>query len=178
MDSSLVPIRRSRALLLLILAGTCVFFYLKGPPSSAFWSLPEHLKTETRVSKASVSGDKPQEIHGLLHMVTSTTKELTNVAGGEALDFSAYDASWTPDVKALNEQYPLVVFSKVRIWLITFYAVFIEYLYNPDLLPVSKVTSTLFNHLMLRRYSKRGKALLESYKLDPPPKVIEVDLRG
>jgi glutaredoxin 3 len=29
-----------------------------------------------------------------------------------------------------------------------------------------------------RRYSAEAKELLESYDLDPPPKVVEVDLRG
>ncbi|EIN11418.1 glutaredoxin [Punctularia strigosozonata HHB-11173 SS5] len=76
-------------------------------------------------------------------MVTSTSKELSAVVGNQVLELSLYDDAWTPSVKTLNDQYPLVVFSKT---------------YCP--------------------FSKRGKALLESYKLVPPPKVVEVDLRG
>ena len=30
----------------------------------------------------------------------------------------------------------------------------------------------------VHRYSKKAKALLQSYDLDPQPKVVEVDLRG
>lgn len=30
----------------------------------------------------------------------------------------------------------------------------------------------------LSRFSRRAKELLGTYKIDPPPKVIEVDLRG
>lgn len=32
--------------------------------------------------------------------------------------------------------------------------------------------------LTMQRYSKRAKRLLETYDLTPPPKIIEVDLRG
>ena len=114
MDSSAAPIRRSRLLLLLALAGIGLFVYLKGLPSSELWSLPEHLNTETRVSKASVAGDRPQEIHGLLHMLTSSDNTPDGVNGADPLEFSVYDDQWKPNVKQLNDQYPLVVFSKVR----------------------------------------------------------------
>lgn len=47
-------------------------------------------------------------------MVTSTSNELPAVDGSQVLELSVYDDAWTPSVKTLNDQYPLVVFSKVR----------------------------------------------------------------
>ncbi len=42
----------------------------------------------------------------------------------------------------------------------------------------SSITKSFLNHHGPIRYSSSAKKLLESYNLQPPPKIIEVDLRG
>ncbi|KAF7294759.1 Glutaredoxin domain protein [Mycena indigotica] len=92
------------------------------------------------------------EIYGLLHLVTSADTEDQHIMAGtfdptKPVDMQVYasgktNLDWAQRKREIDEQFPLVVFSKT---------------YCP--------------------FSKRAKALLETYHLTPPPKVIEVDLR-
>ncbi|KAG6375501.1 pre-mRNA splicing factor component-domain-containing protein [Boletus reticuloceps] len=70
------------------------------------------------------------------------------VSGRAPGRFAGWPGGWEERLKVLREEYPLVVFSKVR--------------------PM----------ISMLLYSKRAKKLLETYDLSPAPKVIEVDLRA
>ncbi|KAJ6507258.1 thioredoxin-like protein [Mycena vitilis] len=148
------PIRRRRFLVVVLaLVG---FIYFFGSP----FHLPGALKDVSRANIAQLVKPKPKaptvpvdEMFGLIHLVTGDNEQEHILGHTESfdptkpLDMALYaagkkDVDWNERMQAINEQYPLVVFSKS---------------YCP--------------------YSKRAKALLASYDLSPPPKIIEVDLR-
>ncbi|KAJ7502376.1 thioredoxin-like protein [Mycena galericulata] len=157
--SGSTPIRRRRFIVVIVaLVG---FIYFFGSP----FHLPEALKEVSgTVSRANIAHFvksnsktpvKVDEIFGLLHLVTGDSEHEHILGHTESfdptkpVDMAVYaagsgkdDVDWNQRVRELNEQYPLVVFSKS---------------YCP--------------------YSKRAKALLATYDLSPPPKIIEVDLR-
>ncbi|KAJ7623587.1 thioredoxin-like protein [Roridomyces roridus] len=155
MERAPTPFRRRRILLVVVLLVGFIYFF--GSPLQ----LPDALKDVSgSVSRANIAQlVKPQkaqkpvdEIYGLIHLVTGDNEQEHILGHTEGLDptkpvdMGVYAAGtkldWSKRVRELNDEYPLVVFSKT---------------YCP--------------------YSKRAKALLATYDLSPPPKVIEVDLR-
>ncbi|KAK7687014.1 hypothetical protein QCA50_009513 [Cerrena zonata] len=151
------PFRRRRILWTITLLTAGVFFYLFNYSETFSWSLPSSLKDASGQRRIRV-----QEIHGLLHFVTSyPDKRLDEddgsiqVAGlgtvkvdpSETVDLRVFtpdgDDNWENHLKTLRTKYPLVVFSKT---------------YCP--------------------YSRRAKALLESYQIKPAPFVVEIDTRS
>ncbi|KJA27851.1 hypothetical protein HYPSUDRAFT_35020 [Hypholoma sublateritium FD-334 SS-4] len=136
--------RRRLALFVVLLAG--VLFFLFSP-----WEIPGI--SRANMGQLIKSKTLPvEEIYGLLHLVTGD-HEQEHVLNKVDLDpttplamdiYAAGDSTldWHKEMVHVNEEYPIVVFSKT---------------YCP--------------------YSKRAKQLLEGYDLQPPPKVIEVDLR-
>ncbi|KII92560.1 hypothetical protein PLICRDRAFT_172636 [Plicaturopsis crispa FD-325 SS-3] len=148
------PFRRRR-LLWISVSLLALFIYLVP------WDLPSFDPSVPALSRANIASlvrpgrYEPDEIWGLLHMVTSEEPILlghgSEVGEGEQrpVDMDKYagvtvndKVDWKRNVKVLKEKYPVVVFSKT---------------YCP--------------------YSKKAKALLETYSLRPQPKIVEVDLR-
>lgn len=100
---------------------------------------------------------------------------------------------WQQRLRVLREEYPIVVFSKVRQ---TDLYVSRSTLDTDDTyllvrihrrVPISRIArkssrlirnSGFDQQCLTARYSKRAKRLLEIYDLSPAPKIIEVDLRG
>ncbi|EPQ57154.1 thioredoxin-like protein [Gloeophyllum trabeum ATCC 11539] len=153
---------------ILLFAAFCGVLYIAGWSPTGL-SLSSSLKDSgyeaqdapVYAANASEKTLRIQEIHGLLHFLTSERTESMSLdrahaygdAEGAPVDWGAEqdlsvfsagveDDNWPRNVRELTDRYPVVVFSKT---------------YCP--------------------FSKRAKALLESYQLTPPPKIIEVDLR-
>ena len=114
-------------------------------------------------------------------------------AGGRGgSESESVSRGWEERLRALQE-YPLVVFSKVRPSLrasrlrsartLTDSTRSIRRRIARELFPGRCLALELSSRFvpasfMLCRYSRRAKRLLETYDLSPPPKIIEVDLRG
>lgn len=118
------PYRRRRLIWGLLALLAIVFFF--GAP----WELPAK-DLGSPVSRANIAqlakqAWQPQEVFGLLHMVTSAEMEGRVLAHDPALALdpgtpmalSVYNrgrsGDWKAYVDALEERYPVVVFSKVR----------------------------------------------------------------
>jgi hypothetical protein len=121
------PIRRRRFILFATVLFGLLFFY--GVP----WSLPASLKDASYevLSRASIARlaksksspvVKVDEIFGLLHLVTGDMDyDLSTVADldpSKPIDMAVYaggDAKfdWGKQVRAFNQNYPVIVFSKV-----------------------------------------------------------------
>lgn len=124
---SRVPIRRRRFFIFVALLVTLLLFY------SLLWELPLSLKDTgfEALSRASIvyyaksksEASKVDEIYGLIHMVTEDVeRDLTHIGGidpSEPLNMTVYAGdepiNWPKAVKKLNNKYPIVVFSKVRL---------------------------------------------------------------
>jgi hypothetical protein len=123
------PIRRRRFIVVVIaLVG---FIYFFGSP----FRLPEALKDVPGLSRANIvqfvkpkskTSAKVDEIFGLLHLVTGDSEHEHILGHTESfdptkpIDMSLYaagkdDVDWNKRAQEINEQYPLVVFSKVSI---------------------------------------------------------------
>ncbi|KIK68967.1 hypothetical protein GYMLUDRAFT_34997 [Collybiopsis luxurians FD-317 M1] len=138
------PIRRSR-LFFSFLAFTfiCIYLFIGSKETSNF------IRSTFRLTSKQNSVD---EIYGLISLVTRDSERSELILTAESLDvtqpvdMNVYAAKrgmkWEEELWRLNEEYPVVVFSKT--WC---------------------------------PYSRKTKQLLETYKLSPPPKIIEVDLR-
>ena len=192
------PYRRRRilwSLFLVFVAGLCYLAY--HPDTIQYigsWSLPAYLKdigsspSSSRASlvsnaKAEVEAGRlrVQEIHGLLHFVTTFPERRLNEQDGaivvedlgpvevnpdEDVDLRVYaadgDDNWGKHLQTLREEHPLVIFSKS---------------YCPYVPCRLRSVNTL-KHSLPCRYSKRAKTLLlETYHLMPHPTVIELDTR-
>lgn len=124
------PIRRRRFIVVVIaLVG---FIYFFGSP----FRLPEALKDVPGLSRANIvqfvkpkskTSAKVDEIFGLLHLVTGDSEHEHILGHTESfdptkpIDMSLYaagkdDVDWNKRAQEINEQYPLVVFSKVSIF--------------------------------------------------------------
>lgn len=109
MSSPPAPIRR--LLFITVLLGA---LYFLGPQSirDSGSSLVALIKPKPAL--------KVDEIFGLLHLVADETEHvLTAVDPTEPVDLSVYAAgkqfNWNKEMKRLNEEHPVVVFSKVRL---------------------------------------------------------------
>ncbi|KAI3604367.1 glutaredoxin domain protein [Moniliophthora roreri] len=177
MGLATTTIRRRRFIALMLTAVVFFLLFLRG----AEWELPDVLKDAgVPLSKGNfahyvkrptwMTKPKVDEIYGLIHLVTNEDEEHQHVLSSapdldptEPVDMNLYapgeekDVDWEKEVSMLNEKYPVVVFSKCNL----------EF---SDRLPLLMSDAPY-------RFSKRAKALLETYGLRPPPKVIEVDLR-
>ncbi|KAF8636383.1 hypothetical protein AX17_003565 [Amanita inopinata Kibby_2008] len=152
LNASTASIRRSRAVLVVLL--TAVAFVILVSRFQLVRSLPEtSLYRENIISYFGTSKPDVDEIYGLLHLVTTdverryTLSNAVEINPTEPIDFSVYAGGrkwvdWKREVKRLNTNYPVVVFSKT---------------YCP--------------------YSLRAKKILASYDIQPPPYIVEVDLR-
>ncbi|KAF7970382.1 hypothetical protein HWV62_24241 [Athelia sp. TMB] len=145
------PFRRRRIIWALLTVFAVVFFF--GAP----WELPAR-GLGSSVSRANIAQLvkqkqwQPEEVYGLLHMVTNAEMEGQVLSHDSATDprkpmeLSVYNAgkegNWRKYVAELEENYPVVVFSKT---------------YCP--------------------HSRKAKALLETYDLVPAPKIVEADIR-
>ena len=119
------PFRRRRFLIgSLLLAGILLFFFFP-------WEIPFSLK-DANISRASIarlakSKEVPVgEIYGLLHLVTGDNEQehvLSNAVQldpTKPIDLAFYAAGensldWQRERQRLDEEYPIVVFSKVSI---------------------------------------------------------------
>jgi hypothetical protein len=186
------PFRRRRITWCILITFAFVFFF--GAP----WEMPAYLKDiDHPLSRANIANlvrpgstspnPKVDEIYGLLYLVTRAgDRQLgheVKVVSDKPIEMASYaggdvNVNWEEEKKALNEKHPVVVFSKVRglrcsliYWCET---------NGVDVLPVSDWEEYNVNDSLsfFYRYSKKAKALIEKYDLKPPPKIIEVDLRG
>jgi len=156
---------------ILLFTAFCGYLYLSPSGLSGWPALSSNLKDSdyegenapkyevTMSGTTTLARLKIQEIHGLLHFLTSERtgsmsldrvqeEHDSPVDWGAEVNLNVFSAgadddNWPRNVRELTDRYPIVVFSKT---------------YCP--------------------FSKRAKALLETYKLTPPPKIIEVDLRS
>ncbi|KAF7323110.1 Glutaredoxin domain protein [Mycena chlorophos] len=147
---------RRRRILIAVLVLVGVIYFLGLPQLDAFdLDFPVNRANIAQLMRGKGSGKGKfvvPEIYGVLHVVTSADAENEHVLAGtddptKPMDVQLYapgkpDIDWLYNMQTINEQFPLVVFSKT---------------YCP--------------------FSKRAKALLQTYRLSPPPKIIEVDLR-
>ncbi|KAF4621445.1 hypothetical protein D9613_000508 [Agrocybe pediades] len=159
-------VRRRRIFLGILLTGAFLFFFVP-------WEIPLALRDASlsSLSRASIAKlSKPKksevkEIYGLLHLVTGDNEQehvLSNAVDFNPtvpIDLDFYAASnkhldWDKERDRIDSEYPVIVFSKKSV----------------------NRRVDLFRRIA-RKYSKRAKALLATYDLQPPPKVIEVDLR-
>lgn len=119
------PIRRRRLIIFLTILVGFLFFY--GVP----WSLPASLKdagyealSRANVAQLMKSNTSPpvkvDELFGLLHLVTSggDLSTAANLDPSQPIDMTVYadgDArfDWGKEVRKINTNYPLIVFSKV-----------------------------------------------------------------
>ena len=184
--------RRRRVLLFPALLLT--FFILFSRP----WSLPPLSLSgiSSSISRASivslVQGPPVKEIYGLLHFVTSDDERMLShsveVDPDAPIDLTVYlggdQPHWSSHMKRLEEEYPLIVFSKVCV----LQSVGSRGSHAAVSAPshIARAFSSIVIcgvascHLFFstHRYSSKAKKLLETYNLTPPPKIIEVDLRG
>lgn len=111
--------RRRRILLIPVLLFV-IFLFFKTP-----WSLPPlNLSGISSISRANivslVKGPPVEEIYGLLHFVTSDDDRMLSHSLDPAapIDLSVYlggdPPDWKSHMRKLREEYPLIVFSKVR----------------------------------------------------------------
>lgn len=125
------PLRRRRFIFFAILLVTALFVF--GVP----WELPPSLKDgnlQSALSRANIanlvqsklgasSDAKVNEIYGLLHLVTSGAENehilsQADLDPTKPISLKVYAAGnttidWVKEVEILNEEYPIVVFSKV-----------------------------------------------------------------
>jgi hypothetical protein len=128
---------------------------------------------------------KAEEMHGLLYAVTKGTTPLNEGPQADLwkeLPLSFYQGTapgldWGREARDIDNKWPLVVFSKVSLPS--------RFFSSPVLIPFSELLPVCAHKQIGTRkltffssYSRKAKALLASYNLDPPPKIIEVDLRG
>jgi hypothetical protein len=111
--------RRRRILLIPVLL-FAIFLFFRTP-----WSLPPlNLSGISSISRANivslVKGPPVEEIYGLLHFVTSDDDRMLShsVDPAAPIDLSVYlggdEPDWKSHMRKLREEYPLIVFSKVR----------------------------------------------------------------
>jgi hypothetical protein len=183
-----VSFRRTRIVWLTVIA--VAVFLLVGYRQGTIFSLPTSFSLsrngESVLANTVIPRVKPQEIHGLLHLVAQSSGQLAtdgSIDAAASLPLSAYAAAagsggnWDAHVELLLRNAPVVVFSKVRCELYSLWHSLIRHLrqsYCPCVLILIRTSSIN----MVLRYSKRGKALLESYKLVPEPVIVELDQRG
>jgi hypothetical protein len=120
------PLNRGRRRVLLSLLALVLLFLFLFSPSHDLFGLPPALQGLRRVSPASIAAlVKPRvtEIHGLLYYAVHESEGLAHDAPDPTrpLDLSVYadgdpapKPDWPARVKHLNEEAPLIVFSKVR----------------------------------------------------------------
>ncbi|KAJ4483724.1 hypothetical protein J3R30DRAFT_3402362 [Lentinula aciculospora] len=110
------------------------------------------------------------EIYGVISLVTRENDKsqrvlsAKNIDLGQPIDLNVYGTKrgmkWEKELQRLNEEFPVVVFSKVR--------------YDKELESHPRGLITVQTYCP---YSRKAKQLLQAYQLSPPPKIIEVDLR-
>lgn len=120
------PFSRGRRRVLFSLLGLVLLFLFLFSPSHDLFGLPPALQGLRRVSPASIAAlMKPRvtEIHGLLYYAVHESEGLAHDAPDPTrpLDLSVYadgnpapKPDWPARVKHLDEEAPLIVFSKVR----------------------------------------------------------------
>lgn len=120
------PLNRGRRRVLLSLLALVLLFLFLFSPSHDLFGLPPALQGLRRVSPASIAAlVKPRvtEIHGLLYYAVHESEGLAHDAPDPTrpLDLSVYadgdpapKPDWPARVKHLDEEAPLIVFSKVR----------------------------------------------------------------
>jgi len=118
------PLSRGRRRVLLSLLALVLLFLFLFSPSHDFFGLPPALQGLRRVSPASIAAlVKPRvtEIHGLLYYAVHESEGLAHDTPDPTrpLDLSVYadgdpapKPDWPARVKHLNEEAPLIVFSK------------------------------------------------------------------
>lgn len=117
--------RRRRVILLALSALTLLFLFLFSPTHD-FLGLPPALQGLRRVSPASIAAlmrPRVDEIHGLLYYALQENEALADDVPDPTrpIDLSVYAdgdpaPNWPARVKVLNEVTPLIVFSKVRVY--------------------------------------------------------------
>ncbi|KAJ3759457.1 hypothetical protein FB446DRAFT_634932 [Lentinula raphanica] len=142
--------RRRLLFIFLTLISVCLYLFVF---SNKYDSAIQSLGFSSKSNQPSVD-----EIYGLISLVTRDSEKSQRVLTANSVDpskpvaMNAYAArrgmSWEKEMERLNEEYPVVVFSKAS-------------------------KSPIVRH----SYSRKAKQLLQAYQLSPPPKIIEVDLR-
>ncbi|KAH9948955.1 thioredoxin-like protein [Amylocystis lapponica] len=168
--------RRRRIVWGLVIVSAITLFYVSTHTPSSFWSIPASLKDLgfssssspakqvglAKLKDAITTQPEVPEIQALLHFLTAYPERRLNEQEGaisvkglgpvqvdalQAIDLRVYapdgNTNWQRHLRALKDDYPLVVFSKT---------------YCP--------------------YSQGAKALLLSYDIDPPPHIVELNLRS
>jgi len=188
------PFRRRRIIFFSLLIITIIFFF--GAPWELSSALKEAGVVPTGLSRANIASlvksNRVDEIYGLLHFVTRNDQILlstpTELDPSKPIDLGVYGGAkedWKKNVEVLNEEYPVIIFSKAR--------PFFKLQACMSLLLISAVRlsrhtarpylSGSFSraktaHLSSIRYSRSAKELLATYDLMPVPKIVEVDIRG
>lgn len=185
------PVRRRRFVIgCLLLGGILLFFFFP-------WEIPFSLR-DANISRASIakltksSKTEVGEIYGLLHLVTGDNEQEHVLSNAVQLDpthpidiaiYAAGDTNlnWQKERDRIDEEYPVIVFSKVSGVLIHLEVQKPHSFLTADILPVGlflRVNIFVAEIENFYRFSRRAKELLASYELQPPPKIIEVDIRG
>ncbi|KAJ3727061.1 hypothetical protein C8R42DRAFT_701254 [Lentinula raphanica] len=156
--------RRRLLFIFLTLISVCLYLFVF---SNKYDSAMQSLGFSSKSNQPSVD-----EIYGLISLVTRDSEKSQRVLTANSVDpskpvaMNAYAArrgmSWEKEMERLNEEYPVVVFSKT-------YCPYVSLLY---------IVLRIFTcYVVWIRYSRKAKQLLQAYQLSPPPKIIEVDLR-
>jgi hypothetical protein len=117
------PFRRRRIIFFSLLIITIIFFF--GAPWELSSALKEAGVVPTGLSRANivslVKPNKVDEIYGLLHFVTRNDQILlstpTELDPSKPIDLGVYGSAkedWKKNVEVLNEEFPVIVFSKAR----------------------------------------------------------------
>jgi hypothetical protein len=117
------PFRRRRIIFFSLLIITIIFFF--GAPWELSSALKEAGVVPTGLSRANivslVKPNKVDEIYGLLHFVTRNDQILlstpTELDPSKPFDLGVYGSAkedWKKNVEVLNEEFPVIVFSKAR----------------------------------------------------------------
>ncbi|KAI0798429.1 hypothetical protein BC629DRAFT_1499831 [Irpex lacteus] len=150
------PYRRRRVIwsVILLAFGTLCYLATRTDSLSASWSLPSYLKD--------IGRPRVQEIHGLLHFVTAYPERRFNEDAGKISVVGLGEV----EVNG-NEPVDLRVYAPDG---------------DDNWLSHTKVLRGTHPLIVFSKsycpYSKRAKALLNTYGLSPPPTVIELDLRS
>ncbi|KAJ3922881.1 hypothetical protein F5877DRAFT_87910 [Lentinula edodes] len=136
----------------------CLYLFVFSHPDNHDSSITKFVGDQFGLMSSKNPTPSVDEIYGLISLVTRESENSQRVLTAKSVDITnpvdinVYAAkrgmNWKKELQRLNEDFPVVVFSKVS-----------------DI------------GVDNNSYSRKAKQLLQAYELSPPPKIIEVDLR-
>lgn len=172
----------------------CLYLFVFSHPDNHDSSITKFVGDQFGLMSSKNPTPSVDEIYGLISLVTRESENSQRVLTAKSVDITnpvdinVYAAkrgmNWKKELQRLNEDFPVVVFSKVsdigvdNNSFVSLPLRLTARMYSTlERLDEPRVLLTLFT-LDLDRYSRKAKQLLQAYELSPPPKIIEVDLRG